>query len=132
MSYLTVDVDHFKSYNDQFGHPAGDEALKLVASIIRDTLRGADVAARVGGEEFSILLPQTTNDEAATIAERLRSNVDTASFPNRKVTVSIGVASCSSELCTTDGIVNASDKALYAAKNTGRNVVRIYDEATGE
>lgn len=127
MSYVSIDVDHFKSYNDQFGHPAGDQALKIVAHILKETLRGADVAARVGGEEFAILLPQTTNDEAAAIAERIRVKVETAEFPCRKVTVSIGVASCSSELCTTDGIVNASDKALYAAKHSGRNMVRIYD-----
>ncbi len=128
MSYLTMDVDHFKSYNDAFGHPAGDEALKTVAHILKETLRGADVAARVGGEEFAILLPQTTNPEAAAIAERLRANVAAAEFHGRQVTVSIGVASCSSELCTTEGIVKASDKALYAAKHAGRNSVQIYEE----
>ncbi len=128
MSYLTMDVDHFKSYNDQFGHPAGDAALKLVAGIMKETLRGADVAARVGGEEFAILLPQTTNEEAAAIAERLRANIGEAEFPGRKVTVSIGVASCSSELCTRDVIVDASDKALYAAKHAGRNSVKIYEK----
>ncbi len=128
MSYISLDVDHFKSYNDNFGHPAGDEALKIVAHVMRETLREADVAARVGGEEFVILLPQTTKDEAVAIAERLRGNVESAKFPCRKVTISVGVASCSSELCTTDGIVFAADKALYAAKHSGRNVVRIYDE----
>ncbi len=128
MSYVSIDVDHFKSYNDEFGHPAGDEALKIVAHILKDTLRGADIAARVGGEEFAILLPQTTNDESTAIAERLRSKVAAAAFPCRQVTVSIGVASCSSELCTTDGLVKAADKALYAAKHSGRNTVRIYDE----
>lgn len=128
MSFILLDVDHFKSYNDQFGHPAGDEALKLVGQVLRETLRGADVAARYGGEEFAILLPQTTNDEAATIAERLRANVEATTFPCRPVTISIGVASCSNELCTTDGIVLAADKALYAAKHSGRNTVQIYDE----
>jgi diguanylate cyclase (GGDEF)-like protein len=132
MSYIMVDVDHFKSYNDKFGHPAGDEALKIVANVFRDTLRGADVAARVGGEEFAILLPQTTNSEAAMIAERLRANVESAAFPHRKVTVSIGVASCSSELCTTTGMINAADKACYAAKNSGRNIVKIHADLVAD
>lgn len=126
MSFLMLDVDHFKSYNDNFGHPEGDEALKLVASVIRETLRGADVAARYGGEEFAILLPQTNNDEAAMIAERIRFNIEQTQFPKRAVTVSIGVASCSSDLCSTEGLKKASDIALYGAKELGRNTVRLF------
>lgn len=128
MSFLMLDVDHFKSYNDSFGHPAGDEALKLVASVIRDTLRGADVAARFGGEEFAILLPQTTDDEAAMIAERIRSNIENSQFQHRPVTVSIGVASCSSDLCSVPGLIKAADLALYDAKHKGRNRVRLFVE----
>ncbi|MGH9819592.1 MAG: diguanylate cyclase, partial [Pyrinomonadaceae bacterium] len=94
MSFMMLDVDEFKSYNDHFGHPAGDEALKMVGHIIRDTVRGADVAARYGGEEFAVLLPQTTAEETETIAERLRQKIEDAPFAHRKVTVSIGVASC--------------------------------------
>lgn len=126
MSFLMLDVDHFKSYNDNFGHPAGDEALKLVAHVIRETLRGADVAARFGGEEFAILLPQTTDGEAAMIAERIRGNIESARFPHRPVTVSIGVASCSSELCSVKGLIQAADDALYDAKHKGRNSVRLF------
>ncbi len=128
MSFIMLDVDHFKSYNDQFGHPAGDEALRIVAGVIRDTLRSADVAARFGGEEFAILLPQTHQNEAAMIAERIRANVAATTFPCREVTISVGVATCTDELCTTEGIVLAADKALYAAKHAGRNTVQIYDE----
>ena len=128
MSFLMLDVDHFKSYNDSFGHPAGDEALKLVASVIRDTLRGADVAARFGGEEFAILLPQTTDDEASMIAERIRSNIEQSQFEHRAVTVSIGVASCSSDLCSVPGLIKAADLALYDAKHKGRNRVRLFVE----
>lgn len=128
MSFLMLDVDHFKSYNDNFGHPAGDEALKLVSSVLRDTLRGADVAARFGGEEFAILLPQTTDEEAAAIAERIRGNIENTRFPHRSVTVSIGVASCSSELCSVNGLIKAADVALYDAKNKGRNSVRLFAE----
>ncbi|CAN5523198.1 hypothetical protein BH10ACI2_BH10ACI2_25500 [soil metagenome] len=127
MSFMMLDVDHFKTYNDQHGHPAGDEALKLVGHVIRETLRGADVAARFGGEEFSILLPQTTADEAAAIAERIRTNIEEANFKHRKVTVSIGVASCSAELCSSKNIVSAADQALYEAKRSGRNTVLSYE-----
>ncbi len=127
MSLMMLDVDEFKSYNDAFGHPAGDTALKIVASVLQDILRGADVAARYGGEEFAILLPQTTSTEAAAIAERLRQRIEHTEFPKRKVTVSIGIASCSNEVESPDDIIAASDHALYEAKNHGRNNVRIYD-----
>ncbi|MBX3281190.1 MAG: diguanylate cyclase [Acidobacteria bacterium] len=126
MAFVMLDVDHFKSYNDNFGHPAGDEALKIVASVIRETLRDADVAVRFGGEEFAILLPQTTDAEAANIANRVRQNVASTEFPHRKVTVSVGVASCSSEVCAKMDMISAADKALYQAKAEGRDRVVIY------
>lgn len=127
MSFMMLDVDHFKSYNDQFGHPAGDDALRLVGHVIRETLRGADVAARFGGEEFSILLPQTTSDEAVAIAERIRHNIEQTKFAHRVVTSSIGVASCSAELCISADLVAAADKALYEAKRKGRNRVQAFE-----
>lgn len=127
MSFLMIDVDEFKSYNDNFSHPEGDRALQIVGQCLRETLRGADIAARYGGEEFSILLPQTTSAEAAIIAERVRERVARAEFPNRKVTVSVGVASCSQIVCTKQKIVAAADKALYEAKRRGRNNVQIYE-----
>jgi diguanylate cyclase (GGDEF)-like protein len=129
MSFLMIDVDFFKSYNDQFGHAEGDNALKIAANCLKETLRSADVAARYGGEEFSILLPMTTPDEAKTIAERIRLTVETADFPNRKVTVSIGIASCSHIICTPKGIITAADKALYKAKRKGRNNVQAYEDS---
>ncbi|MFZ1701308.1 MAG: diguanylate cyclase [Pyrinomonadaceae bacterium] len=128
MSFMMLDVDLFKSYNDSFGHPAGDEALKLVGSVIRETLRGADVAARFGGEEFAILLPQTTSGEAIAIGERLRQNIEQADFQHRHVTVSIGVASCSAELCILADLVSAADQALYEAKKLGRNLVLAFEQ----
>ncbi|HVF30322.1 MAG TPA: diguanylate cyclase [Pyrinomonadaceae bacterium] len=127
MSMMMLDVDDFKSYNDTFGHPAGDKALKIVASVLKDMLRGADVAVRFGGEEFAVLLPQTTSVEAAVIAERLRQRIEHTEFPKRKVTVSIGIASCSKDIDTPEDIVGAADHALYEAKNHGRNNVQIYD-----
>ncbi len=127
MSFMMVDVDHFKSYNDSFGHPAGDEALKIVGSVIRETLRSADVAARMGGEEFAILLPQTTSEEAMAIADRIRHHLEITDFPNRRVTASIGVASCSAELCVSADLISAADQALYEAKRHGRNRVLSYE-----
>jgi diguanylate cyclase (GGDEF)-like protein len=128
MSFMMIDVDHFKSYNDQFGHPAGDEALKLVGHVIRETLRGADVAARFGGEEFSILLPQTGPEEAWAIGERVRHNIAETVFPHRVVTASIGIASCSADLCSVVHIVAAADKALYEAKRRGRNRIMAFEQ----
>lgn len=127
MSLMMIDVDDFKSYNDMFGHPEGDKALQIVAHGLKETLRGADVAARYGGEEFSILLPQTTSEEAHTIAERIRQKIEATHFPNRKVTVSIGIASCSHIVCTPPEIIKAADQALYEAKRRGRNNVQIFE-----
>jgi diguanylate cyclase (GGDEF)-like protein len=127
MSLMMLDVDEFKSYNDNWGHPAGDIALRIVADILKETLRAADVAARYGGEEFAVLLPQTTSSEAAAIAERIRQRIERTEFPKRKVTVSIGIASVSAEIESADEIVNAADNALYDAKNQGRNNVQIYE-----
>ena len=126
MSFMMIDVDEFKSYNDRFTHPEGDKALKIVAQKLKETLRGADVAARYGGEEFSILLPQTNIDEAAVIAERIRQRIAATGFPNRQVTVSIGIACSSPVLNTTADLISAADRALYAAKNKGRNNVQIF------
>ncbi len=128
MSFMMIDVDDFKSYNDSFSHPEGDKALKLVAHSLKETLRGADVAARYGGEEFSILLPQTTLDEAKTIAERVRENVEKTKFNKRQVTVSIGIASCSQVICDAQEIIAAADKALYRAKELGRNNVQSFED----
>jgi diguanylate cyclase (GGDEF)-like protein len=132
MSFIMLDVDNFKSYNDSFGHPAGDEALKKVAHVLRDTLRSADVAARYGGEEFSILLPQTTGEEAFAIAERIRRNIEQTNFAHRRVTASIGIASCSAELCISANLVLAADRALYKAKELGRNRVVVFEQLVSE
>jgi diguanylate cyclase (GGDEF)-like protein len=127
-SLMMMDVDEFKSYNDKYGHPAGDTALKLVAEVLKDSLRGADVAARYGGEEFAILLPQTSSEEAAAIAERVRQRIERTEFPKRRVTVSIGIASCTTEINTARDLVSAADIALYEAKNHGRNNVQVFKD----
>ena len=127
LSFLMIDVDEFKSYNDRFGHPAGDEALRMVGTVLKETVRGADVAARYGGEEFSVLLPDTTSSEAMVIADRIRSRVEQTEFPHRRVTLSVGIATVSSSLSTPDDLKSAADKALYRAKAAGRNNVQIFD-----
>ena len=127
LSFLMIDVDEFKSYNDRFGHPEGDEALRIVGSILRQNLRGADVAVRYGGEEFSVLLPATSVDEAEVIAHRIRSHVERTDFPKRRVTVSIGAATIIDQVRTVEDLISAADKALFRAKEMGRNNVQIFD-----
>jgi diguanylate cyclase (GGDEF)-like protein len=130
MSFMMIDVDEFKPYNDSFGHLEGDRALKIVGAILKEGLRGADVAARFGGEEFSILLPQTTCEEAVTIAERIRRRIETTKFPKRKITISIGVACSSANLHSPDELIDAADQAVYEAKRRGRNNVQAFDNLT--
>lgn len=127
MSFMMIDVDNFKSYNDVYTHLEGDKALRLVGQCLKEILRGADVAARYGGEEFSILLPQTNSMEAETIGERIREKVALTRFPNRQVTISIGIVSCSSSVNSAQDLIWAADTALYEAKRRGKNNVQVYE-----
>jgi diguanylate cyclase (GGDEF)-like protein len=120
---VMTDVDHFKSYNDQFGHPEGDQVLKKVAAILKESTRTVDCIARYGGEEFAIILPETEMGGALEVAERIRSRIENAEFPCRKITLSIGVAEFPRDAETTTEIVVAADAALYVAKRAGRNQV---------
>lgn len=127
VAFAMVDVDHFKTFNDTHGHAAGDAALRTVAAIIATNVREQDVVYRYGGEEFSILLPEATADEAASVAERVRRAVEEASIPGEEtqpdgtLTVSVGV----STVPTVDpsAIAERADQALYDAKQSGRNRV---------
>lgn len=127
-SLLMLDLDHFKQYNDDFGHLAGDEALKSVAQRLRENARDIDFVARYGGEEFVILLPFTDRRGAVKLAERFRSTIATAIWKERPLTVSVGVATLA-EPFTSSGTFNANslldtaDKALYHSKDNGRNRV---------
>ncbi|MCX7638960.1 MAG: diguanylate cyclase [Pyrinomonadaceae bacterium] len=125
LAFLMIDVDDFKHYNDSFGHTEGDEVLRILANILRETLRGSDIAARYGGEEFSVLLPQTTLKEAQAIAERIRRKVEQTSFPNRQITISIGISVCRAD-CQPIRLVASADKALYEAKKKGKNRVEVF------
>ena len=139
MSFLMIDIDDFKVYNDKNGHQAGDVALQMTAHCLKAALRSADVASRYGGEEFCILLPQTAVAEAGTIADRIRQRVNTTQFPHGKsqplgrVTVSIGVSTFSSVVNTSETIIAAADRALYQAKHLGKDRVVFYgdDDTSG-
>jgi diguanylate cyclase (GGDEF)-like protein len=137
MSFLMIDIDDFKSYNDLNGHQAGDVALQITAHCLKAGLRAADVASRYGGEEFSILLPQTSMAEAAVIAERMREIVATTEYPYGKsqplghVTISIGVSTVTGNISTAERVIAAADRALYNAKSQGKNRVEFYQERPG-
>jgi diguanylate cyclase (GGDEF)-like protein/PAS domain S-box-containing protein len=123
LSLVLLDVDFFKSYNDTFGHPAGDVVLRSVAALLRESTRTADFVARYGGEEFAIVLPDTELNGALVIAERCRRVIVAASWPNRPVTISAGVASWSPVAAEPSSLVSAADQALYQSKTLGRNRV---------
>ena len=136
MSFMMIDIDDFKLYNDRNGHQAGDRALEITAQCLRSTLRKADVASRYGGEEFTILLPQTTLEEAGAIADRLRRQIMTTKFPHGNsqpqgaVTISIGLSSLSSSVDSAEAMMRAADRALYHAKSHGKNRAYAYQGAT--
>jgi len=130
-SLLYLDLDHFKSYNDRFGHPAGDELLIKLSSLLADSVRTSDSVARIGGEEFVVLLPQTTVEGATTLAEKLRRTVARHLAARRPITISVGVATLvipqqgSPDLqVLAEQLVDGADAALYRAKHEGRNRVR--------
>src|SRR6266550_121949 len=120
-SVLVGDVDHFKQYNDAFGHPAGDEVLQTIAEIMRDSTRKVDCCARYGGEEFVIVLPDTTAADALDTAEHIRARVAAKKFSGRKMTLSIGVATFPEDADDAEAIIAVADEALYQAKREGRD-----------
>jgi diguanylate cyclase (GGDEF)-like protein len=120
-SVLVGDVDHFKQYNDAFGHPAGDEVLKAIADIMRSSTRKVDCCARYGGEEYVIVLPDTAPAEALEVAEHIRARVAAKKFSGRKITLSIGVAAFPEDADDAEAIIAIADEALYQAKREGRD-----------
>ncbi|HEY1722656.1 MAG TPA: GGDEF domain-containing protein [Magnetospirillaceae bacterium] len=126
---ILLDLDHFKRVNDSYGHPVGDEALKTVAGACNEEIRGTDLLARLGGEEFAILLPETTLSEAGQLAERLRTRIAALAIETGRgplhVTASFGVAPLSALSGSWEETVSAADAALYRAKGAGRNQVQI-------
>lgn len=130
LSLLLADADHFKQYNDTWGHPAGDVVLQMLAQVLRRRTRASDFVARYGGEEFAVLLPTTDRDSARRVAEQIRVAVEATGFPERKVTISAGVATFGGSIRDRESLLRAADEALYAAKRGGRNrVVHAADAA---
>jgi diguanylate cyclase (GGDEF)-like protein len=123
---LLLDIDHMKAINDRFGHPTGDSVIRQIASVLTKVLRDNDTAARLGGEEFALLLASIDGEKAAAAAERLRGILAEQSIPDvGNFTVSIGVAGCPAHAGSERALYTASDQALYVAKNEGRNRVAV-------
>ncbi|KAF2960845.1 diguanylate cyclase [Thermotoga sp. 38H-to] len=122
-SLLMIDIDDFKKVNDTYGHLVGDDVLKRVARLLVSSLRASDVVARWGGEEFLILCPETTLNEAMSLAERIRTKIEGETFENGlNVTVSIGVCEMKDHE-TIDDLLKEADDNLYLAKQRGKNRV---------
>lgn len=123
LSILMIDVDHFKLFNDRYGHQAGDDALKTVYRTLRRTIRSSDFSSRYGGEEFLVVLPDTDVAGAQEVAERIRLAVARQRRRGRSLTVSIGVATYRPGEDTMQTLVGRADSRLYSAKHAGRNMV---------
>jgi diguanylate cyclase (GGDEF)-like protein len=134
LSLLMIDVDHFKDFNDRFGHLAGDMALKHVAELLSADRRVNDIVARYGGEEFAVLLPDTPRDAAARLAEQMRARIQSATLGENdmSVTISIGVAACPLDADAPQPLLQAADDALYQAKRNGRNRVELAGRSDDE
>lgn len=137
LSLVLIDIDHFKQFNDKHGHPVGDNVLKLVAGIIKSATRATDVAARIGGEEFGLILRRAAAKEAVALAERIRKTLESRELVKRgaheslgRITVSAGVAPCVVGI-SVDDLFAQADEALYKAKQEGRNRVVTYQGSGG-
>jgi diguanylate cyclase (GGDEF)-like protein len=123
-SLLMIDIDSFKDLNDSFGHDAGDDAIRRLSKVLREGTRGIDLAARIGGEEFAVLLVETNKQGGFEVAERLRTAIKVLEMPKaRHITASFGVAECPTDAQTAAGVWKAADVALYEAKRNGRDRV---------
>jgi diguanylate cyclase (GGDEF)-like protein len=131
LSMLLTDIDHFKNFNDTYGHPVGDLVLREIAGCIRSAVRATDFPARYGGEEFAVVLPETEEQGAMAIAERIRQTVEAKIIESGqnmlRVTISIGCVTFPTYGTTQQEIIDCADKALYASKKGGRNRVSLYN-----
>lgn len=134
-SAIMIDIDHFKHFNDTYGHAVGDVVLKTVSKAMKDCIRRTDAAGRLGGEEFVVLCTNTPAEAATVCAEKIRQAVERHVTRHESlelaVTISLGVAEFSGGLTSVDSLLNAADVALYEAKNSGRNQVRVHGQPAG-
>jgi diguanylate cyclase (GGDEF)-like protein len=136
LSFLLIDIDHFKKINDQFGHRTGDEALRQISQLLISHYRNSDLLARFGGDEFAVVMTETSAEDAYQGAKRLKEKIETkplkvvhmdGSSVDISITVSIGVAEYPADADSSDHLIEAADQALYMAKTQGRNqVVRFH------
>ena len=136
LSFLMMDIDHFKIFNDTYGHQVGDRVLKIVARLVEKSVRDVDIVARYGGEEFSVILPELDTQEAEVPAERIRKNIETYDFYVEDkivpITVSLGISTYPIHAEEKADIIEAADNALYYSKETGRNKYSAYTPEIGE
>jgi diguanylate cyclase (GGDEF)-like protein len=129
LSFIILDVDFFKHYNDTNGHQAGDQVLKAIAGVLKNSCRDKDIPARYGGEEFVVILPDAPLDAAAKVAERIRAAVETTPMiyqekqPNKNLTISVGVSNYPTTADNLKDLIEFGDSALYEAKSSGKNKV---------
>ncbi len=135
LSILLLDVDYFKTFNDSYGHSAGDQALVLIAGVLKTNLRRSDLAGRYGGEEFIVCLPDSDQEGSAKVAESLRQAVDNYGWPIQDLTISIGIATAIADqdaaepdatYKTAKELIDEADQALYHSKQSGRNCSTHY------
>lgn len=129
VSLLLLDIDHFKAFNDSFGHPRGDEVLRSVARLLSRAIRDTDIAVRYGGEEFAIVLPNTDLEGAALMGERLRLAIEEAPWAERAITISVGAATATSHTTVVTELLEHADRALSPSKQGGRDGVTLAEAA---
>lgn len=132
LSLMVIDIDHFKEFNDTYGHHAGDQALTMMGDLLREAVRDYDVAARYGGEEFVVIMPNTGAPGAVVLAERIRRIAQKAVWPRRQVTISIGTSTLEPSMNDGAALFKAADAALYEAKEAGRNCCKHASKAVGD
>ena len=130
LSFVMIDIDHFKAVNDQYGHPIGDRVIRSLARLLKQRLRKSDSIGRYGGEEFAVILPKTDPKMAGALINEIRESFskiqhksNSEELPEFTCTFSAGVAHITEKLNSVDSLCQAADKALYAAKHSGRNCV---------
>lgn len=138
LSFVMIDVDNFKYYNDTFGHMKGDETLKQISSILKSKSRKFDFAARYGGEEFAVIMPSTSKESARLFCERLRTEIErlfvteATKEMSKYPTISSGIATFPEDAATKDELISRADLALYEAKRNGKNQTCLYNKSMGE